>query len=209
MDMRKDIDSLSDIVREDMCLDPTRLNGVFIFISKSRRLMKILYRGLHRFELTKIRLEKDKFLLPVYDEERNCYRLLWSDFITITESVSTTKLKIRGLDKFKGFFITDGYVVYKLYEKITDAAQISCACLTHIRRLFVDALHENRSLMSWFINKIKKLFEVYAECKEHGIVGEARAKIRVCRSNFIMQEIENKFNFYINSGSCITLRNKW
>jgi len=105
------------------------------------------------------------------------------------------------LDKFKGCFTTDGYVVYKLYEKITDAAQIRCACLTHIRRLFVDALHENRSLMSWFINKIKKLFEVDAECKEHGIVGEARAKIRVCRSSFIMQEIENKFNFYINSGS--------
>ena len=97
MDMRKDIDSLSDIVREEMRLDPTRLNGVFIFISGNRRLMKILYRGLHRFELTKIRLDKDKFLLPVYDEERNCYRLSWSDFVTITESVSTTRLKIRGL----------------------------------------------------------------------------------------------------------------
>ena len=30
MDMRKDIDSLSDIVREEMCLEPSRLNGVFI-----------------------------------------------------------------------------------------------------------------------------------------------------------------------------------
>lgn len=105
------------------------------------------------------------------------------------------------LDKFKGCFTTDGYVVYKLYEKITDADQIRCACLTHIRRLFVDALHENRSLMSWFINRIKKLFEIDADCKEHGIVGEARAKNRVCRSSFIMQEIETKFNFYINSGS--------
>ena len=105
------------------------------------------------------------------------------------------------LDKFKGCFTTDGYVVYKLYEKITDADQIRCACLTHIRRLFVDALHENRSLMSWFINKIKKLFEIDAECKEHGIFGDDRAKVRVCRSSFIMQEIENKFNFYINSGS--------
>ena len=39
MDMRKDIDSLSDIVREEMCLDPSRLNGVFIFISKKRNIM--------------------------------------------------------------------------------------------------------------------------------------------------------------------------
>ena len=105
------------------------------------------------------------------------------------------------LDKFKGCFTTDGYVAYKLYDKISDADQIRCACLTHIRRLFVDALHENRSLMSWFINKIKKLFTIDSECKEHRIVGEERAKIRVCRSSIIMQEIENKFNFYINSGS--------
>ena len=33
MDMRKDIDSLSDIVRQEMCQDPTRLNGVFLFLS--------------------------------------------------------------------------------------------------------------------------------------------------------------------------------
>ena len=105
------------------------------------------------------------------------------------------------LDKFKGCFTTDGYIVYKLYEQLLDANQIRCACLTHIRRLFVDALHDNRSMMSWFINKIKKLFEIDAECKEHGIVGEERAKVRACRSSFIMQEIENKFNFYINSGS--------
>lgn len=62
--------SLADIVREEMCLDPTRLNGVFIFISKKRNIMKILYRGLKRFELTKIRLDEDKFLLPLFDEER-------------------------------------------------------------------------------------------------------------------------------------------
>lgn len=44
------------------------------------------------------------------------------------------------LDKFKGYFTTDGYIVYKLYDKIEDANQIRCACMTHIRRMFVDAL---------------------------------------------------------------------
>ena len=98
MDMRKDIDGLSDIVRQEMCQDPTRLNGVFIFISKDRRMMKILYRGLKRFELTKIRLDEDKFLVPVYDEERSCYHISWSDFVSITEMVSITKLSIRSID---------------------------------------------------------------------------------------------------------------
>lgn len=98
MDMRKDIDSLSDIVREDMRLDPLRINGVFIFLSKKRNMMKILYRGLKRFELLKIRLDEDKFLLPIYDEERNCYRISWSDFVTITESSAVTQLRILSLD---------------------------------------------------------------------------------------------------------------
>ena len=98
MDMRKDIDGLSDIVRREMCQDPTRLNGVFMFISKNRRMMKILYRGLKRFELTKIRLDEDKFLLPVYDEKRCCYHISCSDFVNISEMVSTTKLLLRDID---------------------------------------------------------------------------------------------------------------
>lgn len=98
MDMRKDIDGLSDIVRQEMCLDPTRLNGVFIFMSKSRQMMKILYRGLQRFELTKIRLDKGKFLLPLYDEERNFFHISWSDYVNITEMISTTSLSIKSID---------------------------------------------------------------------------------------------------------------
>ena len=98
MDMRKDMDGLSGIVRQEMCLDPTRLNGVFICMSKSRQMMKILYRGLQRFELTKIRLDKGKFLLPLYDEERNFFHISWSDYVNITEMVSTTSLSIKSVD---------------------------------------------------------------------------------------------------------------
>lgn len=100
------------------------------------------------------------------------------------------------LDKFRGYFTTDGYIVYKLYDKIEDASQIRCACLTHIRRMFVDALPENRTLMSWFINRIKKLFEIEADCRAPM---KDRLHERVCRSSIIMQEIENKFKSYINN----------
>ena len=73
MDMRKDIDSLSDVVRTQM---------------------KILYRGHKRFELTKIRLDEDKFFMPVFDELCSCYRICWSDFVTLTEGVQVTKMRI-------------------------------------------------------------------------------------------------------------------
>ena len=56
MDMRKDIDTLSEVVRSQMGLDPFLDESVFIFMSKTLRTMKILYRGRRRFELIKIRL---------------------------------------------------------------------------------------------------------------------------------------------------------
>lgn len=98
MDMRKDIDSLSDIVRQEMCQDPTRLNGVFLFLSKNRRMMKVLYRGLQRFELTKIRLDKGKFLRPVNNEGLNSLHITWSDYVNITEIISVNELVVRDID---------------------------------------------------------------------------------------------------------------
>lgn len=186
MDMRKDIDGLAGVVQNDMQLDPTRRNGVFIFLSKKRNLMKILTRGLDRFELLKIRLDKDKFLEPIYDEECQCVRLTWSDFNPY-------------LDRFKGYFTTDGYIAYKIYEKIENASQKRCACLTHIRRYFVDALYENKRLMSWFINKFKMLFEIEAECKEKGLVGDARKQKRIEKSSAILQMIEDKFGLVMKA----------
>ena len=50
MDMRKDIDTLSEVVRSQMGLDPYIEESVFIFMSKKLRTMKILYRGRRRFE---------------------------------------------------------------------------------------------------------------------------------------------------------------
>ncbi|WP_374229966.1 IS66 family insertion sequence element accessory protein TnpB [Prevotella sp.] len=43
MDMRKDIDTISEVVRSQMGLDPFLDEYVFIFMSKTLRTMKILY----------------------------------------------------------------------------------------------------------------------------------------------------------------------
>lgn len=95
MDMRKDIDTLSEVVRTQMGLDPFMEESVFIFMSKDLRKMKILYRGRHRFELTKIRLDDEKFFLPVFDEQHSCYKICWSDFVALTEGVQVTKMHIK------------------------------------------------------------------------------------------------------------------
>ena len=147
-------------------------------------------------EKTGVRKYRTKYLWGI---RANKLRLSW--FIYDKGSRGRRVIKPY-LDRFKGCFTTDGYIVYKLYDQLKDADQIRCACLTHIRRLFVDALHENRGLMSWFINRIKELFVIEAECKERKILGGSeRLHERTCRSSVIMQQIENKFKFYINSAS--------
>lgn len=90
--MRKDIDTLSEVVRSQMGLDPYIEESVFIFMSKNLRTMKILYRGRRRFELTKSAWMM-KILLPVFDEQCSCYKICWSDFVTLTEGVQVTKCR--------------------------------------------------------------------------------------------------------------------
>ena len=95
VDMRKDINGLSGFVNEEMKMDPRTMNNVYIFLSRKLTMMKILYRGPGRFELLKIRLDAGKFFLPVFQEEKSCYKICWSDFVRFTESVSYTKMRMR------------------------------------------------------------------------------------------------------------------
>lgn len=78
------------------------------------------------------------------------------------------------LDQFIGFFTTDGYVVYKAYEGNDTPNQTRSACLTHIRRDFVNSLEENRELSYWFIDIFGKLFGLEYEYKKRNLTPEER-----------------------------------
>jgi len=78
---------------------------------------------------------------------------------------------------FKGFLSTDGYVVYKLLDDMEHPDQTHCSCLTHIRRLFINALNEHRSLAKWFINKIAVLFSNDKKCAEKGWQASSACRI--------------------------------
>ena len=67
-DMRKQINSLSVFVAEEMNFDP--LNGsLYIFCSKNRRCIKILYWDTNGFCLWQKRLEKENFPWPRNSDE--------------------------------------------------------------------------------------------------------------------------------------------
>lgn len=67
-DMRKQINSLSVMVQEEMLQDP--LNGhLYLFCNKNRRRLKALYWDRNGFCLWVKRLEQDRFPWPMNDEQ--------------------------------------------------------------------------------------------------------------------------------------------
>ena len=62
-DMRKSINGLSIIVEEQFDLDPFS-GSLFVFVSRNRRTMKILYWDRNGFCLWHKRLEKERFRWP-------------------------------------------------------------------------------------------------------------------------------------------------
>lgn len=104
------------------------------------------------------------------------------------------------LDNFIGFFTTDGYVVYKVYDDDElHPDQHRSACLTHIRRKFVESLEENHSLSMWFIDEIGRLFGIEHDCKKAGLTADQVLVERLQRSKPIMDRIKEKFERFARS----------
>ena len=114
------------------------------------------------------------------------------------------------LEGFLGFYTTDGYVVYKLFDSKSSAdadnGQESkkgrrSACLVHIRRKFVDALVENGPESMWFIDEIGRMFSVDHHCAERGLTGTERLAERLKPGNTadIMRRIEERLEVFRKS----------
>lgn len=110
------------------------------------------------------------------------------------------------LDGFLGFYTTDGYVVYKIFDSkaATEGSEESpekgrrSACLVHIRRGFVDAIPENEPEAMWFIDEIGRMFSVEHYCAEHGLTGAARLaeRLRPGSTADIMKRIEERLEVF-------------
>ena len=92
VDMRKGFDSLCGVVRSCMGKDP--LSGeVFIFINRTGTTMKLLHWERGGLVVYHKRLESGKFTMPLYDENRKCYHLEWSDLVMMVEGIQYESTK--------------------------------------------------------------------------------------------------------------------
>ena len=150
-------------------------------------------------EETNERRYKNKYMWGI---RANSVNLAWF----IYENGSRGAAAIRPfLDGFLGFYTTDGYAVYKIFDSKSSADKGKkgrrVACLVHIRRGFVDALIENRSEAMWFIEEFGKMFSVEHYCMKHGLKGVARLVERLKKGNTadIMSRIEERLEVFRQS----------
>ena len=86
-DMRKGISSLCGVVHERMKSD-VKNGDVFIFIGRSRRLMKLLHAEDGGMVMYVKRLESGRFRLPTYDEHTRSYQMEWRDLVVMVEGLT-------------------------------------------------------------------------------------------------------------------------
>ena len=116
------------------------------------------------------------------------------------------------LKDFIGFYTTDGYAVYKIFDDAGGGGPRRSACLVHIRRGMVDALGEDHDEAMWFIDEIGKIFSVEYHCKKMGMSANERLveRLKTGSTADIMAGIEARLKMHEASGyaGCGTLMRK-
>lgn len=98
VDLRKGIDGLCGIVREEMGLNPRESKSIYVFSGRNPRIKKVLVREYNRYELTQICLDRGRFFRPEVDTDRRCGKISWSDLVLLTEASTNGNVRIKYID---------------------------------------------------------------------------------------------------------------
>ena len=99
VNMCSGINALSVIVRNDLKRNPVS-GEVFLFVNKSRTIIKLLHWEKGGFVLYQKRLEEGTFEIPCFDPGSGRYQMKWESFFLMMEGVSLKSARFR--KRFKG-----------------------------------------------------------------------------------------------------------
>lgn len=131
----------------------------------------------------------------------NLLKLVWF----VYENGSRGTKAIKGfLEKFIGFYTTDGYVVYKVFDTHGDDSgpRRRSSCAVHQRRYFVEAIEEDCAGAMWFIEEYNRLFAVEYQCRKAGMTPEQRLaeRLKAGSTRDILLGMEAHLQAYEESG---------
>ncbi len=101
VDIRNGFDGLSGIVRNYLKNDPVS-GAVFIFLSKNRTHIKLLYWDGDGFALFHKRLERGRYTLPI--DSTPSKQINRQELLMLLEGISPSEIRQKKRDKKGGFF---------------------------------------------------------------------------------------------------------
>ena len=98
VDMRKGILRLCEQIRTEQSMDPSDTTIVYMFMSKSRKIVKLLHYERGFYVLYEKRPVQGKFKKPIFDEISRSYQISWSDMAYLTESLVIDRMQVNKVD---------------------------------------------------------------------------------------------------------------
>lgn len=84
------------------------------------------------------------------------------------------------LENFKGYLQTDGYNVYDVFDKKESTTLLHC--MAHARRMFAEALDNDRSRAEYALTEIQKLYAIERIIKQQSLSFEEIREVRQAKS---------------------------
>jgi transposase len=93
------------------------------------------------------------------------------------------------LKNYKGYLQTDGYGAYDDFGQKEDITLVHC--MAHARRYFEKALGNHKEAAEHALQEIQKLYQIERKCREGGIKGEERKRIREGEALSVLKDLHS------------------
>ncbi|CDH45975.1 IS66 family transposase [Candidatus Contendibacter odensensis] len=147
------------------------------WVSATCKLIEPLYEALKASVMQSNYLHADETPIKVLDKDKKgtTHRgYYWVYQNSIKKSVFFDYRQGRGregpqgiLEHFKGYLQTDGYIAYEIFNKNKDIKLMHC--MAHARRMFHDALDNDKERAQHALEQIQHLYTIERICKEQGL----------------------------------------
>lgn len=160
--------------------------------------LRLLYNLLKQKILSSEYIQVDESVIPVLDNEKHkakkgyewCVRDgITGDVMFHYDRGSRSGTVVRELlGCYHGIVQCDGYAAYEQFEQMKGITLVGC--WAHVRRKYVDALEENRTLATQAIHYIGKLYKIESEANDAGLTAEERKEKRIREAYPLILEFE-------------------
>ena len=168
------------------------------WVSATCRLILPLYEALKAEVLRSNYLHADETPIKVLDKDKKGgthrgYYWVYQD--SIKKIVFFDYQESRGregptgiLEEFEGYLQTDGYSVYEAFDKRKEITLMHC--MAHARRMFHDALENDKERAGYALDQIQQLYTIERICKESALNFAEIKEVRQQKSVPILQALD-------------------